>query len=715
MALACKLRPVMRRHGAGPPPDPDGVDRQSGLVDGLRGRERPTPIRPREGVLTPCLAPLDPHDFAIALSYCLIPMLHLNELTYRIEGRLLFDRATAAISAGHKVGIVGRNGSGKTTLLRLILGELQPDAGGIRLPRATRIGWVAQEAPGGPESLLEFVLAADKERSRLMAEAEIARDAARIAEIHERLNDVEAHAAPSRAQRILAGLGFDERAQQRSCAEFSGGWRMRVALAAMLFTEPELLLLDEPTNYLDLEGALWLEDYLARYRHTVLIVSHERELLNRAVDSILHLSQGKLTLYSGGYDRFEEARRAKQRLDLKLKKKQDDARRHIEAFIARFRAKASKASQAQSRIKALARMQPIAEQIEESVAPVLIPNPEQPLTSPLIRLEGAAVGYLPDVPVLSGLDLRLDADDRIGLLGANGNGKSTFAKLVCGRLQPIAGKRHASNKIAVGYFAQHQMEDLPPGKTPYQHMLDRMPEASEAQRRARLGRLGFGISKADTKAQDLSGGEKARLLLALATFHGPHLMILDEPTNHLDVDAREALVRALNDYAGAVLIISHDRHLLDACADRLWIVRDGTVRSYEGDIDQYRAQCLAERGADPDARPGKGKAGAGRPTAQNARRQAAQSRADLAPLKKALTTAEAEVEHLTKRIEAIDRDLAEGALYQRAPARAQALARERGGLLRARSEAEARWLAADEAYEDAKARSQGRGLTLQPS
>ena len=564
-------------------------------------------------------------------------MLHLNDLTYRVEGRLLFDKATAAISAGHKVGIVGRNGSGKTTLLRLILGELQPDAGGIRLPRATRIGFLAQEAPGGPESLLEFVLAADTERTRLLAEAPIARDPARIAEIHERLNHIEAHAAPSRAARILAGLGFDEAAQGRSCAELSGGWRMRVALAATLFAEPELLLLDEPTNYLDLEGALWLEDYLARYRHTVLIVSHERELLNRAVDSILHVAQGKLTLYSGGYDRFEEARRAKQRLDLKLKKKQDDERRHIEAFIARFKAKASKASQAQSRIKALARM------------------------------------------------------------------------------QPIAGKRYASSKIAVGYFAQHQMEDLPVGKTPYQHMLDSMPDASEAQRRARLGRLGFGIGKADTKAQDLSGGEKARLLLALATFHGPHLMILDEPTNHLDVDAREALVRALNDYAGAVLIISHDRHLLDACADRLWIVRDGTVRPFEGDIDQYRAQCLAERGADPDARPAKAKAVAGRPTAQDARRQAAQSRADLAPLKKAVTTAETEIEHLSKRIEAIDRDLAEGALYQRNPARAQALARERGGLLRARTEAEARWLAADAAYEDAKARAQGRGLTLLPS
>src|SRR5262249_45844665 len=400
---------------------------------------------------------------------------------------------------------------------------------------ATRIGWTAQEAPGGPESLLQYVLAADRERSRLLAEAETAQEPSRIAEIHARLHDIGAHAAPSRAARILAGLGFDDAAQGRPCAEFSGGWRMRVALAAILFAEPELLLLDEPTNYLDLEGALWLEDYLAGYPHTVLIVSHERELLNRAVGSILHLSQGKLTLYSGGYDRFEEARRAKQRLDLKLKKKQDDERRHIEAFIARFKAKASKATQAQSRIKALARMQPIAEQIEEQVAPFLIPNPAKALPSPLIRLEGAAVGYRADVPVLRQLDLRLDADDRIGLLGANGNGKSTLAKLLGGRLEASPGRRYASNKITVGYFAQHQPEDLPADKTPYQHMLDLMPEASEAQRRARLGHLGFSVGKADTRAQDLSGGEKARLLLALAAFHGPHLLILDEPTNHLDV------------------------------------------------------------------------------------------------------------------------------------------------------------------------------------
>ncbi|KAB2915816.1 MAG: ATP-binding cassette domain-containing protein [Hyphomicrobiaceae bacterium] len=630
-------------------------------------------------------------------------MLHINDLTYRIEGRTIFDKATAGIPAGHKVGFVGRNGSGKTTLLRLIAGELAPDDGGIRLPRATRIGWVAQEAPGGPESLIEFVLAADRERSRLLTECEtVDDDPGRIAEIHERLADIGAHAAPSRAARILAGLGFDEAAQQRPCSEYSGGWRMRVALAAMLFTEPDLLLLDEPTNYLDLEGTLWLEDYLRDYPHTVLIVSHDRELLNRSVSSILHLSQGKLTLYSGGYDRFEEARREKQRLDLKLKKKQDDERRHIETFIARFKAKASKATQAQSRMKALARMQPIAEQIEERVAPFLFPNPAKGFASPLIRLEGVAAGYVPDRPVLRDLDLRLDADDRVGLLGANGNGKSTFAKLLSGRLSVMAGNRYASRKIEVGYFAQHQMDDLPVGKTPYEHMLDLMPDATEAQRRAKLGALGFGVGKADTRAENLSGGEKARLLFALATFHGPHLLILDEPTNHLDVDAREALVRALNEYEGAVILVSHDRHLMDACADRLWIVRHGTVRVYNGDMDSYRAECLAERGA-LDARRAKGKSATNlmRQTPQELRRQAAEMRAALAPLKKHVTKAEADIERLTRKIAAIDDALADGSLYLGDPARAQALARERGELVTARNVAENAWLAASEAYENA--------------
>jgi ATP-binding cassette, subfamily F, member 3 len=632
-------------------------------------------------------------------------MLHINDLTFRIEGRILLDKATVGIPAGHKVGLVGRNGSGKTTLLRLIAGELAPDDGAVNVPRAARIGTVAQEAPGGPDSLIAFVLAADKERARLLAEAETAHDPARIADIHERLADIRAHAAPARAARILAGLGFDEAAQQRPCAEYSGGWRMRVALAAMLFAEPDLLLLDEPTNYLDLEGAMWLEDYLADYPHTVLIVSHDRDLLNRSVGAILHLAQGKLTLYTGGYDAFEEARREKQRLDLKLKKKQDDERRHIEAFITRFKAKASKAAQAQSRIKALARMQPIAEQIEERVAPFLLADPAKALASPLIRLEGAAAGYVTDRPVLQDLDLRLDADDRIGLLGANGNGKSTFAKLIAGRMAAMAGRRYASDKIVVGYFAQHQMDDLPAGKTPYQHMLDLMPEATEAQRRARLGALGFGFDKADTKAENLSGGEKARLLFALATFHGTHLLILDEPTNHLDVDAREALVRALNDYEGAVILITHDRHLIEACVDRLWIVRDGTVRAYDGDVDRYRVECLAERGG-PDGAAARGKAnGAGRTTPQEARRKAAELRASLAPLKKSVTKAEAEIERLSLQIATIDAALADSGLYARNAARAQALARERGELARARSQAEAAWLAASEAYEAAAAQA----------
>jgi ATP-binding cassette subfamily F protein 3 len=633
-------------------------------------------------------------------------MLHINNVTFRIAGRTILDQATAAIAEGHKVGFVGRNGSGKTTLLRLIAGELAPDDGAIRLPRSARIGWVAQEAPGGPESLLEFVLMADRERRQLLAEADTARDPARIAEVHARLADIGAHAAPSRAARILAGLGFDQTAQQRPCAEYSGGWRMRVALAAMLFSEPDVLLLDEPTNYLDLEGTLWLEDYLRDYPHAVLIVSHDRELLNRSVKSILHLRQGKLTLYSGGYDQFEEARREKQRLDLKLKKKQDDERRHIEAFITRFKAKASKAAQAQSRMKVLARMQPIAAQIEERVAPFLFANPAKPLASPLIRLEAAAAGYAVGQPVLQDLDLRLDADDRVGLLGANGNGKSTFARLIAGRLAPMAGHRYGSDKIVVGYFAQHQMEELPARTTPYQHMLALMPEATEAQRRAKLGALGFGADKADTRAESLSGGEKARLLFALATFHGPHLLILDEPTNHLDVDAREALVRALNDFEGAVILISHDRHLMEACADRLWIVRGGTVRPYAGDMESYRAECLAERGASEAPRGRSRSPGPGRPTAQDLRRLAAEQRATLAPLKRRVAQAEAGIDRLSGKIADLDAALAQTELYVGDPGRAQVLARERGELARALEDAEAAWLAATEAYERAAVQAQ---------
>jgi ATP-binding cassette subfamily F protein 3 len=626
-------------------------------------------------------------------------MLHINDLTYRIEGKLILDAATAAIPEGHKVGLVGRNGAGKTTLLKLLKGELHADDGGITTPKTARIGHVAQEAPGGEESLIDWVLSADQERAQLMAESEHATDPHRIGEIHLRLTDIDAHSAPARAAQILSGLGFDEDAQRRPCREFSGGWRMRVALGAILFLEPEILLLDEPTNYLDLEGTMWLESHLKSYPHTVLIVSHDRDLLNRAVNSILHLDRGKLTLYSGGYDDFEEARREKQRLELKLMKKQDEQRKHLQAFIDRFKAKASKAKQAQSRVKALAKMQPIAAQVDDRVTPFYLPQPVKTIASPLLRLEGASAGYEPDKPILKGLDLRIDNDDRIALLGQNGNGKSTFAKLIAGRLAPLSGSVFGAQKVTAGYFAQHQLDDLNPLSTPYDYMLKHMPEATEAQRRTKLGTFGFSAAKADTKCQNLSGGEKARLLLALTAFYGPNILILDEPTNHLDVDSREALIHALMEFDGAVILISHDRHLVEATADRLWIVRGGTVKSYDGDMDSYRAELLAERGAKAKEKARERDAPGANETRADQRRAAAGRRAELAPLRKAMQAAEKSVEKLNGEIAKLDQLLADPELYVKDAAKAQRAAQERGQLAKRLAEAEDIWLAATEEYE----------------
>ena len=630
-------------------------------------------------------------------------MLHINDLTYRIEGKLILDKATAAIPTGHKVGLVGRNGAGKTTLLRLLKSELAPDDGSISTPRTARIGHVAQEAPGGDDSLIDWVLSADTERASLLDEAEHATDPHRIAEIQIRLADIGAHAAPARAAQILSGLGFDEAAQRRPCRAFSGGWRMRVALGAILFLEPEILLLDEPTNYLDLEGTMWLESHLKSYPHTVVIVSHDRDLLNRAVGSILHLDRGKLTVYAGGYDDFEETRREAQRLELKLKKKQDEQRRHLQTFIDRFKAKASKALQAQSRVKALAKMQPIAAQVEDRVVPFHLPQPQKMIASPLIRLEGASAGYEAGKPILSGLDLRIDHDDRIALLGQNGNGKSTFAKLIAGRLLPLSGKVFGANKIETGYFAQHQLDDLNPLETPYDYMLKYLPDATEAQRRGKLGSFGFSANKADTKCQNLSGGEKARLLLALTAFYGPHLLILDEPTNHLDIDSREALIRALMEFDGAVILISHDRHLVEASADRLWIVKDGTVKTYDGDMESYRTELLADRGPKGRERARDGRDG---PQSRNDQRRAsADRRSELAPLKKAVQTAEKLVAKIAAEIAALDALLADPALYAKDPARAQAAALERGQLSKKMSAAEEGWVAATDAYEQAESGS----------
>jgi ATP-binding cassette subfamily F protein 3 len=633
-------------------------------------------------------------------------MLHINDLTFRMEGRLLIDHATAAIPTGEKVGLVGRNGTGKSTLFKLILGELTSETGSISWPKSARVGMVAQEAPAGNISLLDTVLAADKERASLLAEAEHTQDAHRIADIHTRLADMGAHAAPARAASILAGLGFDEEAQARPCADFSGGWRMRVALAAVLFSEPDLLLLDEPTNYLDLEGTIWLEDYLKSYPYTVLIVSHDRDLLNNVAQGILHLEHKKLTYYSGNYDRFDRTRREKLLLQMSMKKKQEDQRRHMESFVERFKAKASKARQAQSRVKALAKMEPIAALLEERVLPFRFPAPEKPLASPIIRLEEASVGYSPDKPVLKHLELRIDQDDRIALLGANGNGKSTFAKLLCDRLQVTAGHKYSSKKLRIAYFAQHQLDELNMGDTPYEHFRELMPQATIAQVRATAGSYGFGADKADTKVEKLSGGEKARLLFAVATYDKPHMIILDEPTNHLDMDSREALVMAINDYDGAFILISHDRHLVETCADRLWLVADGTVAPYDGDLDDYRKWLLdpARRIRPLSAEDMAAVAleiAAAPPRASNdkkeARRIAAQKREQFAPLKKTAQAAEKEMQHLQEEIRKIEADLAAK------PDEAARLSKLRADSLKALAKAEESWLEATAAYDEAMA------------
>jgi len=521
-------------------------------------------------------------------------MLQINNLTYRIGGRLLLEGASASLPDGHKVGLVGRNGTGKSTLLKLILGELTPESGSANVPKNARIGTVAQEAPGGSESLLDTVMAGDPEREALLREAEVASDPHRIAEIQIRLADIDAHSAPARAAIILAGLGFSEAVQNGPCAALSGGWRMRVALAAALFGAPDVLLLDEPTNYLDLEGTIWLKSYIRDYPHTILLVSHDRDLLNDAVGSILNLDQGKLTIYVGNYNNFERQRREKQALSAKMKKKQEEQRDHMQAFVDRFKAKASKAKQAQSRMKALAKLEPIAEIVENRVAPFFFPNPERAIAPPLVRWDKAAVGYGGERPVLKNITLRMDPDDRIALLGSNGNGKSTFAKLLCGKLKISDGEMKHPPRITIGYFAQHQLDELSEDLTPFEYISQLMPDATVSQRRAKLGAAGFGAHLADSKCSILSGGEKARLLFMLAAFHGPHILILDEPTNHLDVDSREALIMAINEYEGAIVLISHDRHIIETCVDTLWLVRDGTVKPFDGDMDEYTDLVLGK-------------------------------------------------------------------------------------------------------------------------
>ena len=512
-------------------------------------------------------------------------MLRIENLVFDAWGRRFFDSASVAIPSGTKVGLVGRNGVGKSTLFRLILGDLAAQSGEIVLPKSARIGSVDQEHPATPTSLLDTILAADTQREALNAELEVA-EPEQLAEIYQRLNAIDADRAPARAAEILSGLGFANADLDRPMAEFSGGWRMRGALAAALVAQPDLLLLDEPTNYLDLEGALWLEARLKKYPNTAIIVSHDRELLNNSVDAILHLSAGKLELYTGGYNDFETRRAEKTRLQAATKAKQDAERAHLQRFIDRFRAKASKATQAQSRIKRLAKLEPIAEVVEERVTPFTLPSPRRPLAPPLIQLDNATVGYN-GAPVLRNLNLRLDVDDRIGLLGVNGAGKSTFAKMLAGALPLQAGEMKREGRIRVGWFHQHQIEALDPDDTPLDIIRRERPDDSESSRRSRLAQFGLSFDKQETTVANLSGGERARLLLNLVAMAGPHLLILDEPTNHLDIDSRRALLDALNDYEGAVILITHDRSLIDLVADRLWLTADGRIKPFEGDMDDY--------------------------------------------------------------------------------------------------------------------------------
>ena len=631
-------------------------------------------------------------------------MLQIKDLTYRIAGRTLLDNVSLTLPAGHHAGLIGRNGTGKSTLLKLIAGSLQPDTGEVSIPNNARMGMLAQEAPDGPESLLETVLAADTERSRLLAEADTARDPHRIADIHARLTDIDAHRAPARAASILAGLGFDTEQQERPCRDFSGGWRMRVALATILFSQPDLLLLDEPTNHLDLEATLWLESFLVNYPHTLLLVSHDRNLLNKVVDKIVHLEETKLTLYTGGYDRFEATRAERIAQIAAAAAKQTAQRRHMQAFIDRFRYKASKARQAQSRLKALARMQPIVAISERATETFDFPSPDE-LAPPLIVLDHVDVGYNPGRAVLSKLDLRLDMDDRIALLGANGNGKSTMVKLLAGRLAPQSGSMRRSPKLKVGYFAQHQQDELDLEATPLLLMQRLKPLGNDEPRRAHLARFGIGVGKADTKVGQLSGGEKARLLFALMTHEKPHILLLDEPTNHLDVDAREALVQALNDYEGAVVLVSHDPHLIELTADRLWLVNDGHCRGYEGDLEDYRRLLLdqrRERGRDKSAER------AEPVSRKDKRRAAAEFRAANAHLRKAADAAERDLRTLEQKRGTIEQRLADPAVYGGPTRDLMELQLKLGEVKKKIATAEERWLEAQSALEDSETATAGR-------
>ena len=611
-------------------------------------------------------------------------MLSINNLTYRIQGRELFEDASVVLPTGSKTGFVGKNGTGKTTLFHLIQGHIAADSGSMELNRKARIGAVAQEAPAGNESVLDVVLAADKERTALLAEAETAEDPHRISDIYTRLADIDAYSAEARASSILKGLGFEQDRQNAPTHELSGGWRMRVALAGVLFSQPDLLLLDEPTNYLDLEGTLWLEKYLATYPYTVFMISHDRDLLNKSVNSIIHLEHRKLTFYKGNYDTFETTRRMQMELNNKSRDKALDQVAHLQKFVDRFRAKATKAKQAQSRMKMIEKLRPPAAMFDEYAAPFTFQQPKAEAATPMLTLDGVSAGY-GDKTILRNINMRIDPDDRIALIGVNGNGKSTFAKLLAGDIAPMGGQLRKGKKLEIAHFAQHQMDKLKPEWTPFEHVVDLMPTESEARRRSRLSQMGLTKSRMDTKAKNLSGGERARLLMGLITFGGPGMMILDEPTNHLDIDSRDALVHALNDYEGAVLIISHDRHLIEATCDTLWIAENGGIRELDEDLDSYQRSITSTK-------EGKSKGGGGTGERKLSKQEAAAKRAEVAPLKASIKDAETKISRLKNEIAKVDAQLEDPKIYNGPADRMIALGKDKARFSAELESQEEQWL-----------------------
>ncbi|MDJ0277423.1 ABC-F family ATP-binding cassette domain-containing protein [Sphingomonas sp. 2R-10] len=614
-------------------------------------------------------------------------MLNLNGITVRLGGRTILDNASAALPPGSRVGLIGRNGAGKSTLVRVIAGQLEPDNGTAEMPRGSRLGYVAQEAPAGQATPFETVLEADVERARLMHDAETVTDPDRLGDIHERLLAIDAYGAPARAARILVGLGFDEEMQGRALESYSGGWRMRVALAALLFSQPDVLLLDEPSNHLDLEAVMWLEDFLKGYKATIVVVSHERDFLNNVVDHILHLHQGKITLYPGGYDAFEK-QRAERLAQLEAARVNQAAQRaKLQEYVAKNSARASTAKQAQSRLKILAKMKPIAAMAEDPSLSFDFPDPDE-LRPPLITLDMASVGY-GDTPILKRLNLRIDPEDRIALLGRNGNGKTTLARLLAAQLAPMDGDMNAAGKMKVGYFTQYQVEELSTDDTPLEHMTRQMKGASPAAVRAQLGRFGFSGDKAITLVGKLSGGERARLALALITRDAPHMLILDEPTNHLDVDAREALVQALNAYTGCVLLVSHDRHMLEATADRLVLVDEGTAKEFDGTIDDYIALILGNSAKEKAKKANK----------KDDRKAAAEAREKAQVLKKGAQAIERDLARLTEQRDALDAAMAGNAIPALARLTMAQLMKRRASLDTEIEVAEMKWMEANEALE----------------